>query len=65
MKAFEAWRWIVANWNCVAWRGIPDHVRLATGLDARLGMCHGCLVTQHAAKGMNEFVSRMNERKAH
>ena len=55
-----AWAWIVREWNTVAWKGIPDYVRIPLGLDSRLGMCHGSLVSQAGAKGINQFVNDMN-----
>jgi hypothetical protein len=56
----QAWQWITSRWNCPSWIGIPDDKKKTIGLDPRVGMCHGSLVTQGAAKGMNEFINRMN-----
>ena len=63
MSYMDAWKWIVDNWGSATWLSIPIQVRNTLHLDVRLGVCHYGLVTQSGAKGINDFVTRMNERK--
>lgn len=64
MEYIQAWKWITDHWGCASWMGIREDVRTAIGLDARVGMCHGQLVTQQAARGMQVFINNINNRVA-
>jgi len=55
-----AWQWILDNWNCQQWNRIPSNVQKVLNLDTRLGICGGMLISQNAARGINEFILRMN-----
>jgi hypothetical protein len=63
MSNIQAWEYILNNWNCVTWNPIPQNVKDALHLDARLGLCSGMLVTRTGSLGMSEFINRMNSKK--
>ena len=60
MSSFMAWQKLIKLWGCTEWISIPIEIQNVLNLDSRLGMCHCCLVTQNGARGMNEFIHRMN-----
>lgn len=59
----QAWQYITANWMCKEWQSVPDRIRLMLRLPASIGMCNGSLVTRIGAKGMSEFIARINSKK--
>ena len=61
MSAYMAWQEIIKQWGCKEWKAIPTEIQKVLNLDSRLGICHCCLVTQNGAKGMNQFIERMNQ----
>ena len=56
----EAWGWIIREWNCPSWKGIREDIKLVLGFDSRVGMCHGQLVSQAGARGINATVTWLN-----
>lgn len=63
MTQLQAWTYIVNNWHCPNWQPIPQDVSRVIGLDSRLGMTGGMLVTRNGAKGVISFVNQLNSRK--
>lgn len=59
----ECWKFIFDNWYCTEWQPIPDWVRQKIKFHPQLGMCSGNLVTRNGAKGMNEFLLRINRKE--
>jgi len=60
MSSTAAWGWIFAHWHTPVWKPIPQDVKDALGLDGRLGVYGGMLVSRAGASGMSEFVARLN-----
>lgn len=62
MTTLDAWQYIVSNWYTSHWIPVPDAVKSALGLDTRLGLYSGMLVSRAGAQGITEFVSRINSK---
>jgi len=62
MTTLEAWQYIVNNWYAPQWRPIPQEIQRVLGLDSRLGMCGGMLVTRNGSERINQFIRAMNEK---
>lgn len=56
----NAWRFIFDAWNCNEWKSLPQQIKHTLGLHESIGVCSGVLVTRAGAKGLNEFIVRMN-----
>ena len=56
----NAWAFIFNAWNCTEWRSLPQETKRILGLHESIGVCSGMLVTRAGAKGLNEFIIRMN-----
>lgn len=50
MSTLDAWQWLKENWNNPNWTAIPCNVRQAIGIDSRVGIYSGVLVTKRVAK---------------
>lgn len=64
MQHSNAWAYIIGNWHTREWKAIPPNVKNILGLPACLGMYNGNLCTRDSALGAQEFINRMNNRKA-
>jgi len=62
MSNLDAWQYIINHWNCVNWQALPLQVTKALGLDSRLGICGGMLVTRIGNNGIVQTVKAMNEK---
>ena len=62
MSNIDAWRYVTDNWNTPTWKEIREDIKTVLGLDSRVGMCNGMLVSRTGSRGMDEFIKRLNGR---
>ena len=62
MTQFEAWQYINRNWFISQWQEIPANIKQVLGLDSRLGMLGGMLVTRKASEYANIFIRNLNDK---
>lgn len=60
MQKKVAWEWVFAHWHTPVWKPIPADVKSALGLDGRLGVYGGMLVSRAGSSGVSSFITRLN-----
>ena len=63
MTTISAWQYITEHWYCKDWQPLTNDVKKVLRLDSRIGITGGMLVTYTGAKGIINFVKRMNNKK--
>lgn len=59
----NAWAFIFNKWNCSEWIPLPREIKAILALPDSIGVCSNQLVTRTGAKGMIDFINRMNNRR--
>lgn len=60
----NAWAFIFGKWACNEWQPLPREIKAILALPDNIGVCSNQLVTRTGAKGMIEFITRMNNRRS-
>lgn len=60
MTEIQAWQQIFSLSRGSQWQAIPENLKRFLGLDSRIGICGGLLITKHSAEYANAFITRVN-----